>query len=869
MADARFPQQVTGPEVERLSAELTGLDESTNPFVAAVRATRMPMIISNPRLPDNPVVFVNDAFCRLTGYAREEILGRNCRFLQGDGTDPAAVSLIHEAVHALRPIEIDIRNYRKNGEAFWNRLLLAPVHDAHGTLAYFFASQVDVTLERERLAGLESHNAALTAELAGRLHAHRDREQELRFALEAGRLGSWTIDLTHEELSASTICKAHFGLGPQAPFTHADLLAAVHEADRERVVAALRHSVDTATDYDVEHRAVTPDGATRWVVMRGRPVYADDGRPLRMSGISLDVTDPKRAERIRQALVDLGGKIGELTSSPDLSFAAGEILGRTLGAARAGYGSVDASGRTVTFERDWTAPGVPSLAGALEARELGPLLDRLRQGEPVVVADVATDPRITADLFDALRAPGLRSILAVPVTERGMLVALVLLHDAVARSWHPDDLAFVREMADRIRASVVRLRAEQALAQLAVSLEQQVADRTAQLMTAEEALRQSQKMEAIGQLTGGVAHDFNNLLTVIRSSIDLMRRPDLAEERRRRYMDAISDTVNRAAKLTGQLLAFARRQALNPEPFDASARLRDLAEMLDSVTGGRVKVVTDVPAEPCLVRADVSQFETALVNMAVNARDAMDGAGVLTLGLRRVETIPPLRGHATIHGRFAAVTMTDTGSGIPPDQLARIFEPFYTTKEVGKGTGLGLSQVFGFAKQSGGDVDVASEIGCGTTFTLYLPEIDAPVAPEETVGGAASGPMPKGGGRRVLVVEDNLDVGRFSTQVLQDLGYETTWATDAEEALTRLGKDEARFDVVFSDVVMPGMSGIELGKEIQRRHPGLPVVLTSGYSHVLAQEGSHGFELLQKPYSAEGLSRVLRQAARRRSRAPA
>ena len=381
---------------------------------------------------------------------------------------------------------------------------------------------------------------------------------------------------------------------------------------------------------------------------------------------------------------------------------------------------------------------------------------------------------------------------------------------------------------------------------------------SAALAQAEEALRQSQKMEAVGQLTGGVAHDFNNLLTIIRSSVDFLRRPELPEARKSRYLDAVSDTVDRAAKLTGQLLAFARRQALAPEVFDVVARLQGVADMLDTVTGARIRVVTRAPDRPCFVRADLSQFETALINMAVNARDAMEAEGTLTLSLTGGVPMPPIRGHAGSQNAFAAVSLTDTGPGVSPDLIGRIFEPFFTTKEVGRGTGLGLSQVFGFAKQSGGDVDVTSNSGGGATFTLYLPE--APAVADPGAGSAAdASASPMGAGESVLVVEDNIEVGRFCTQILQDLGYRTTWATHAEEALDRLGADGAGFDVVFSDVVMPGMGGLALAHELRRRLPRLPVVLASGYSHVLAQDDAHGFELLHKPYSAEQLGQILRR----------
>lgn len=402
---------------------------------------------------------------------------------------------------------------------------------------------------------------------------------------------------------------------------------------------------------------------------------------------------------------------------------------------------------------------------------------------------------------------------------------------------------------------------EEQIRELNDTLERRVEEEVAERTKAEEALRQAQKMEAVGQLTGGVAHDFNNLLTIIKSSTDLMRRPDLAEERRRRYVNAISDTVDRAAKLTGQLLAFARRQSLKPEVFEPAARVRAIAEMLRTIVGSRVKITADVRADDCFVEADISQFETALVNIAVNARDAMEGEGKLTITVEALSRMPPIRGHAGGSGPFIAVSLADSGTGIEPDKLAQIFEPFYTTKEVGKGTGLGLSQVFGFAKQSGGDIAVDSTVGCGARFTLYLPQVERKPVVDNDHQDALPESRSNGSGQRVLVVEDNVDVGTFSTQLLSDLGYETTWAANGNEALRILSEADG-FDAVFSDVVMPGMSGVELGLEIRRRHPDLPVVLTSGYSHVLAEEGRHGFELLQKPYTVEDLSRILRSTTR-------
>ncbi|MCJ2021872.1 PAS domain-containing protein [Methylobacterium sp. E-065] len=425
-------------------------------------------------------------------------------------------------------------------------------------------------------------------------------------------------------------------------------------------------------------------------------------------------------------------------------------------------------------------------------------------------------------------------------------------------------LSVSRDVTAAKRAEEALRTGEERLRDLNATLEARVAERTAELEMAQDALRQSQKLEAVGQLTGGVAHDFNNLLTVIKSSTDLLKRPNLPEERRARYVGAISDTVDRAAKLTAQLLAFARRQSLKPEVFDAGASVRAISGMMSTLAGSRIEVEIRLPDEPLYLNVDPSQFDTALVNIAVNARDAMDGEGRIVVVVAAVETMPAVRSHGAIPGDYVAVSVTDTGIGIAPEMLDRIFEPFFTTKGVGQGTGLGLSQVFGFAKQSGGEVTVESRVGAGATFTLFLPRAAEAGRPIVEIASEA---LLDGQGTCVLVVEDNAEIGSFATQSLVELGYLPVLASDAEAALAELAKDASRFDVVFTDVMMPGMDGVDLARRIRRDYPDLPVLLTSGYSHVLAQNGTHGFDLLRKPYSVEELSRLLRrtvEAKRRR-----
>jgi CheY-like chemotaxis protein len=371
-------------------------------------------------------------------------------------------------------------------------------------------------------------------------------------------------------------------------------------------------------------------------------------------------------------------------------------------------------------------------------------------------------------------------------------------------------------------------------------------------------------MEAVGQLTGGVAHDFNNLLTIIRSATDFLRRRELTDERRRRYIDAISDTVDRASKLTGQLLAFARRQPLAPQVFDVGLQVEGIAQLIRPLVGGRIQIGLEIRDPDCFAMADIAQFETSLINLAVNSRDAMNGEGLISISVAKADAIPASGTSEKRGGKFIAISVADTGSGIPPDKLTSIFEPFYTTKEVGKGTGLGLSQALGFAKQSGGEIVVASRVGEGSTFTIFLPQAAAPASHAGINPGNLEAAT-SGRGHRILVVEDNEEVGRFSTELLQDLGYATRRADNAKQALALIAADQSAFDLVFSDVIMPGMNGVELATIIREQHPHLPVVLTSGYSSVLAENAHRGFELIQKPYSVEALSRALRKAILERS----
>jgi len=374
---------------------------------------------------------------------------------------------------------------------------------------------------------------------------------------------------------------------------------------------------------------------------------------------------------------------------------------------------------------------------------------------------------------------------------------------------------------------------------------------------AEGALHQAQQLQAIGQLTGGVAHDFNNLLMIVSGSVQRLRR-HIKDDKQIHLLDAITTATQRGESLTRQLLTFSRRQTLQPSVIDLAEQLPEIKDMLSRSLRGDIEIKVGVPRRPCTVKVDPSEFELALLNLAVNARDAMPSGGTLTLTAKPVV----LRGKASeegLTGDFVAIRVADTGSGIPADVLPRVFEPFFTTKDIGKGTGLGLSQVYGFAHQSGGAATIASSARRGTVVTLFLPrtwEAAARPQPQSAIVGA------KKHAGTVLLVEDNAEVAEVGKAYFEELGYTVKQAASAQAGLDVVERDRD-IDVVFSDILMPGgMNGLELADAIRRHFPHIVVLLTTGYSSSAQDAVRQGFAVLQKPYDLAALDRALREAQR-------
>jgi PAS domain S-box-containing protein len=356
-------------------------------------------------------------------------------------------------------------------------------------------------------------------------------------------------------------------------------------------------------------------------------------------------------------------------------------------------------------------------------------------------------------------------------------------------------------------------------------------------------LAQSQKLDALGQLTGGVAHDFNNLLMVISGSLNTLKRAAADDPKALRAVQAIDAASQRGAALTSQLLSFARRQSVNAQTIDVRERIFSMREVLDTGLGRGIELWIEADDGVWPIKVDAAEFETALVNLVINARDAMPQGGTVAVHASNVFV-----DDGVTKGDFVAIKVRDTGIGIPDDVLAKIFDPFFTTKPIGKGTGLGLSQVHGFAHQAGGTVAVESELGKGTLFTVCLPRSSATLQrrPQE-VSHRGSG--------TVLLVEDNPDVATASTGLLEELGYAVRWASDVDTALSELGVNG--IDLVLSDIVMPGeMDGLALARILKQRHPGLPILLATGYSDAARNAGDE-FPILRKPYQIHELNEAL------------
>ncbi|MGE4404129.1 PAS domain-containing protein [Pseudomonas sp.] len=714
----------------------------------------------------------------------------------------------------------------------WFNLALSPIRDDQqgiGGLLLCLCETSDRVRTEARLS-----QAALRYKLSA--EAHRLSEHRLQLALEASDLiGIWDWDIGPGSAPAGAelsrvqqleLPGGSQGLSLEAFFEH------IHGDDRGRVRAALEQCIASGGELAERYRLHSDDGETRWAFARGRCHYDDAGRALRFPGAVMDITRQHLSEEalrnseaelkiITDALPVLIAYIDNqerfrfhnrscrewLGQSRLVGRTLQEVLGEQVYASRTGNIRAALSGQRVAFEASHQGDGTP--------RHL--LVQYLPRHD---------EHEVVQGFF----------VLALDVSERRQ--------------------------------------AEQALRELNETLESRVQERTEALAEVYErllkematreqtqaALRQAQKMEAVGQLTGGIAHDFNNMLTGIIGGLDLIQRyiQSGRHAETQRFIEAAATSASRAAALTHRLLAFARRQPLNLKRVELNELIDSMRDLLSRTLGSHIRIETDLQAGLWAANSDENQLESALLNLVINARDAMPDGGTLRIATANVQLQRQGEIGELAAGRYVTLSVADSGCGMSAKVLASVFEPFFTTKPIGQGTGLGLSMIYGFTRQAGGHVQITSAPGEGTEVRLYLPAHQQ--QPQTAaVASEAGGALQAQQGETVLVVEDDPAVRLLVLDVLEMLGYRALEAADGNRAVEVLGTGE-HIDLLITDVGLPGMNGRQLADIARQRRPGLLVLFMTGYAEQAASSGflDPGMDMISKPFNLDELAKRVR-----------
>lgn len=643
-------------------------------------------------------------------------------------------------------------------------------------------------------------------------------------AIDAAQMGMWDMDVSSCTLVWDQRCRELLGLQGIDRLPFDDYVQHCHPDDREYLRQAVQKATSdpNGTDYHVQYRILLSDGNIRWLSTRGRSVF-EQGKCVGFMGVMMDIT----AERLAtQALQEQNEKLGESVEARTRE------RDRTWDVSRDMLAVCFLDTRLVSLNPAWEETlGWKSeallnrpLADFSHPDDVGPLRQlaaRMAQGEVTY--------RFTNRMRHADGEWRWISWTAVPDGSRAYIAGRDITHD----------IAVVDELA----AANIKLR-------------EQIEERERM----EATLRQMQRMEAIGQLTAGVAHDFNNLLVVILSNAALLHR-DIAlqgADSLKQRIENIREAGERGAKLTGQLLAFSRRQQLEPKALNPNDTICAMETLLQTTLGSTIRVETDLQEDVHATLADPTQLELIILNLVINARDAMPGGGLLRVSTRnRTLTELPRRPEDPEPGDYIALSVEDNGVGMTPDVLAKAFEPFFTTKDVGKGSGLGLPQVYGFAKQTGGGASISSQPGVGTIVTVYLPRL-AEAQPEEQLADGGAAAEQDRALQTVLLVDDDNGVREVTSIMLEDLGLKVLQAASGHEALEILGADTP-IDILLTDFAMPGMNGAELAQAVRERLPALPVIFVTGYAELDAFDLDNA-QVLQKPFRERELAERISRA---------
>jgi PAS domain S-box-containing protein len=778
----------------------------------------------------------NDGFALLAGSKHPHAFGQPTHLIWPelkDFTDPIYRAVLQGQVRTYSEQRFTLQREGRESD-FWLDLTYSPIRDEAAEVAGILVTAIE-TNERRRIAlELEQRSAAS-------LKAQRETEERLQLALAAtDAVGTWDWDISEDRF----IADAHFaqlhGVDPamanQLPIS--EYLHGVHPQDRALIARSIKHCITHGSEYAEEYRLLQTDGQMRWVFARGRCYKDHHGRPIRFLGAALDLTERKHTEQaLRQSQTELQLIINAMPIL--ISYVDREERFRLNNAAYL----------------DWYGLTPQELYGRTILEVLGEEAYALRA------------PHIT----EALSGRPCCFSISTPHRDGSIRQALM---NYLPR--HGPDGA-VNGFYIFVIDETERKKTEEALRNLNETLEERVAARTRQLADAnerlqnemfereraEDALRHAQKMEAVGQLTGGIAHDFNNMLTGIIGSLDLMQRY-IAEGRASeigRFTEAAVSSANRAAALTHRLLAFSRRQSLNRTPLNANELIHSLEDLLSRTKGDHIELKLHLAEDIWRVNTDVSQLENALLNLVINARDAMPEGGELQIETANVyldgsdiTTLEPVNA-----GDYVMIAVSDNGTGMTPSVLAKAFDPFFTTKPIGQGTGLGLSMIYGFAQQSGGHVSLFSLPGRGTSVRLYLPRLHS-TEPDKVLSPVVGEAPAAIAGETVMLVEDDAAVRMLILDLLKELGYRAHEAEDAKGALSVLESD-LRVDLLVTDVGLPGMNGRQLAEIARQHRPGLKVLFMTGYAEIAAERQGfleEGMDMVSKPFSIDLLANKIR-----------
>jgi PAS domain S-box-containing protein len=702
-----------------------------------------------------------------------------------------------------------------------------------------------------KIEELERRNA----ELEQAVSSHQEAEDQLRRsqayldrAQRLARIGNWRwsalrgelIDCSEAYIEIHGVSRSEIGERIKT-----QLEGAIHPDDREHVKIACRELEKSGASYEIEYRIIRPDGEIRHVQQFGEKVFDDSGRLIETMGTLQDVTELRQVEDILlKAHNELEQRVQERTAQ--------------LQNANIALREQVTERERAEAEREEREMLLQSTA---RNSKIGyGVWDDRAQKYSIVSEEFAQIMGLTIEQFQARFSSSIEDFEAIHPEDRERYRAYDEAYDADPsitqieyRMVKPDgEIVHVREVMQPIWNEAGQLIQS-------IITNQDITEQT----QIEEQLRQAQKMEAVGQLTGGIAHDFNNLLAVIVGNLELVEGEIEQDAQASEWVEIAIAAAERGAGLTQRLLAFSRKQALRPTALDTNALVQGMLDLLRRTIGERIEIelVRDAGLWRCLV--DPNQLENAILNLAINARDAMSAGGQLTITTSnaRIDDDYARAQTDVAPGQYVLITVSDTGSGMPDDVQKRAFEPFYTTKDVGLGSGLGLSMVYGFIKQSGGHVSVYSEVDAGTTIRLFLPRFSGEGAPEVVPIDASE--MQKAKGEVVLVVEDDNELRSLLVRVLRSLGYGVLEANSGAPALEIL-QSATEVDLLLTDVVLPEkMSGIELVDEALREQPDLHVLYMSGYTEdAILHQGRlvDGAQFLQKPFRMAEVARAARNA---------